>query len=70
MLGCTDGPQAIQRNSEYLPGPGWMMWHQEEGGGKELVGYQSGQVDVPLGLQGRGDLDQVEQGVLRSEAEG
>lgn len=33
----TDGPQAIQRNSEYLPGPGWMMWHQEGGAGKELV---------------------------------
>lgn len=39
-------------------------------GFRQRQGYQSGQVDVPVGLQGKGDLDQVEQGVLRSEAEG
>ena len=39
-------------------------------GFRQRQGYQSGQADVPVGQQGRGDVGQFEQGVLRSEAEG
>lgn len=74
VCGTDRTHEAIQTNSEYLPAGlgGWCGTKKEQ---KELVSgrdkvISQGKWMCLWGCKGKGDLDQVEQGYSRSEAEG